>query len=94
MSSGSGQTKLFNDRPRAFIKINNTKLSLIIDIGAPITRKLNLKKSLSLCFPNLFSERIGCIKDAEVKLDNDSNFKPDKQKLRPVVEHLQDAVKK
>ena len=45
-------------------------------------------------FPKLFSDRIGSIKDAEVKLDIDPNVKPVKQKLRPVAIHLQEAVSK
>ncbi|RMZ97947.1 hypothetical protein BpHYR1_004156 [Brachionus plicatilis] len=51
------------------------------------------KEKLKLMFPNLFSEKMGCIKDVEVKLDIDPNVKPVKQKLRPVALHLQDAVK-
>ncbi|RMZ96656.1 Transposon Ty3-G Gag-Pol poly [Brachionus plicatilis] len=45
-------------------------------------------------FPQLFSDRIGCIKGAEVRLDIDPNIRPVKQKLRPVAIHLQDAVSK
>lgn len=59
----------------------------------PESKTLGFKEKLKLMFPNLFSEKMGCIKGREVKLDIDPNARPIKQKLRPVAVHLQDAVK-
>ena len=49
-------------------------------------------KQLKAKFPSLFSGKLGCVKRYEVKLDIDENGKPIRQKLRPVVFHLREAL--
>ena len=43
-------------------------------------------------FPDLFSGKLGCAKDINVKLDVDPNVRPVRQPQRPVAFHLRDAV--
>ena len=45
-------------------------------------------------FPKLFSGKLGCMKDVEVKLDVDESVKPVKQQQRPIAFHMRDTVAK
>ena len=45
-------------------------------------------------FPNLFSGKLGCLKDFEVKLYIDPDVRQERQPQRPVPFHLRDAVEK
>ena len=45
-----------------------------------------------LLFPLAFSEKLGCIKSIEYKLEVDDQIKPTKQPLRPIAIHLREAV--
>lgn len=58
-----------------------------------ITGKAHLTKAeLASRFPKLFSGKLGCVKDIEVKLEVDESIKPVKQPLRPIAFHYRDAV--
>ena len=52
------------------------------------------KDELASMFPELFSGKLGRIKDTEVKLEVDENIKPIKQPLRPIAFHYRNAVEK
>ena len=52
------------------------------------------KQELASMFPKLFSGKLGCIKDIEVKLEVDENVRPVKQPLRPIAFHYRDAVER
>lgn len=47
---------------------------------------------LKLIIPNAFSEKLGCIKSIEYKLEVDDQIKPTKQPLRPIAIDLREAV--
>ena len=44
--------------------------------------------------PDLFSGKLGCLKDIRVHLDLDPKVEPLRQKLRPLPFHLKDAIRK
>jgi hypothetical protein len=52
------------------------------------------KEELKAIYPKLFSGKLGCAKDTEVKLEIDKSIKPIKQPLRPIAFHLREAVEK
>jgi hypothetical protein len=56
-------------------------------------KPLNIEQ-LATLFPKLFSDKIGCIKNAKIKLEIDESVKPVKQQQRPVPFHLRDAVER
>ena len=45
-------------------------------------------------FSKLFSRKLGCMKDVEIKLDIDSSVRPKRQPQRHVPFHLRNAVEK
>ncbi len=47
---------------------------------------------MTQAFPSLFSGKLGCLKNFEIKLDIDPAVRPVKQKLRPIAIHLRDSV--
>ena len=49
-------------------------------------------ENMKRLFPSVFSGLLGCIKDFELELMVDESVKPVKQKLRPVVFHMREAV--
>jgi hypothetical protein len=52
------------------------------------------KPELMERYPKLFSGRLACAIDVEVKLEIDESIKPVKQPLRPIAFHLREAVEK
>ena len=51
-------------------------------------------KAFKASYPNLFSGKMGCIKNFEVDLDVDQDARPVRQAQRPVPFHLHEAVEK
>ena len=49
-------------------------------------------ETLAKIFPDLFSGKLGFMKDIKVKLDIDESIRPTRQPQRPVAFHLRDAV--
>ena len=45
-------------------------------------------------FPNLFSGKLGCVKEVEIKLEIDPSVKPVRQPQRPIAIHLREAVER
>ena len=69
-------------------KTNDRNLCMVSNQAQPS------KEKLAEMFPDLFSGKLGCIKDTEVKLEVDINVKPVKQPLRTIAFHYRDAVEK
>ena len=71
-------------------KLNLVRWNLVRQVKhSNHTRDLD---KLKLIFPNTFSEKLGCIKSIEYKLEVDNEIKPVKQPLRPIAIHLREAV--
>ena len=64
--------------------------NIIRKVKHSLPRNLN---DLSLIFKNAFSNKLGCIKSIEYKLEIDDKVKPVYQPLRPIAIHLRDAVR-
>ena len=56
--------------------------------------KLLLPEHWQRVFPDLFSDKMGCIRGVEVVLDVDDSVPPVKQALRPIAVHLRNVVEK
>ena len=67
-----------NIQPEIDLRNNLNQLETIKPIG---------KEQLALTFPKLFSGKLGCHEDAEVKLEVDESVKPVKKPLRPIAFH-------
>ena len=52
------------------------------------------KEEFKEMFPDLFSGKLGCLKNVRVHLELDPTVKPVRQKLRPLPFHLRDMVSK
>ncbi len=52
------------------------------------------KEELLLLHPELFSGKLGCATDVEIKLEVDETIKPVKQPLRPIAFHYREAVER
>ena len=52
------------------------------------------KEEFKEMFPDLFSGKLGCLKDVRVHLELDPSVKPVRQKLRPLPFHLREMVSK
>ena len=68
------------------------KLS-VNQINAKPMTKQNIDE-LTQRFPKLFSGKLGCMKDFEVKLDVDETVKPVRQAQRPVAFHLRPLLER
>ena len=64
------------------------------DFPPPQSGNKYSKAEFKRMFPNLFSDKLGCLKDVRVHLDLDPAVRPVRQKLRPLPFHLRDAVEK
>jgi len=50
--------------------------------------KIKFQEELEKKYPSIFEDRIGCMKDVEVKLETDPNVKPTQERPRPIPAHM------
>jgi len=71
------------------------KILTVDKINAVIGEEKELtKEEIHKKFPNLFSGKLGCIREVSVKLGVDETVKPTQQPQRPIAFHLRDTVEK
>ena len=77
------------------VEFGMVKLNLGPEMVNHVTHKTwPSKDNIVARFPKLFSSKLGCVNDMEVKLEVDESVRPVKQPLRPVAFHLREPVEK